>query len=327
MTTISALIPTHNRREVVLRAIDSVLSQTVPVDEVIVIDDGSTDGTAEMIGSRYGSRVVVIQQENAGVSAARNRGIREARGEWIAFLDSDDVWLPTKIERQLEALAALGDGFGACFTDCVYDGDPNKKASVFQETGFEEVRKFGPLEQPARYVAAGREPFFLPSLMVLRSLLEGNDGFDESMVAGEDTDLMFRLCFRTRFCFVGERLIRIDRTPCRTEALSDIFGASRDDRKFDNLARQYAKWLKMPEVAGTEYEEPILKMLRLVCYDSAECKIHQLRIGPALREIGRLRKTGAGYPMIAATLFRRKIAKLRRGRARTPQVPVRQAIL
>lgn len=236
------------------------------------------------------------------------------------------MWLPTKIERRLEALATLGGEFGLCFTDCVYDGDSDKKLSVFQETGFEDVPRFGPLEDPAKYVAAGREPFFVPSLMVLRSLLIENDGFDESMVAGEDTDLMFRLCFRTKFCFVGERLIRIDRTPCRTEALSDIFGASRDDRKFDNLVRQYAKWLKMPEVAGTGYERPILNRLRLVCYDSAECKIHQLRIGAALQEIGRLRKTGAGYPMIAATLFRRKIAKLRRGSTRAQQVPVRQAI-
>jgi glycosyltransferase involved in cell wall biosynthesis len=83
-----------------LRASDSVLPQTVPADEFIVVDDGSSDGSAEAIRSRYASRIEVFWQENLGVSAARMRGLEETRGEWITFLDSDDEWLPTKLERQ-----------------------------------------------------------------------------------------------------------------------------------------------------------------------------------------------------------------------------------
>jgi glycosyltransferase involved in cell wall biosynthesis len=308
---VSALIPTYNRRAQVLRAIDSVLAQTLPVDEIIVVDDGSTDGSAEAIRSRYGSRVELLRQENAGVASARSRGLREAHGEWIALLDSDDVWLPTKIERQLEALAALGDEFGVCFTDCTYDGNPDRKLSVFQEIGFENAPRFGPLEEPAKYIMAEREPFYTPSLLILRSLLQEPHGFDDAMVVREDTDVFFRLSFKTQFCFVSEPLVRIDRSPSRAVALCDIF-VTRDDRAYDSLKRMYSKWLELPEVIGTKYERPVREKLRAICYDSAECKFRQLRIGPALRELDRLRAMGDGYASIIANLVSRKISKLRR---------------
>jgi glycosyltransferase involved in cell wall biosynthesis len=307
---VSALIPTYNRQEQVLRAIDSVLAQTVPVDEIIVVDDGSTDSTAEAIRSLYGSRVAVFRQGNGGVSAARNRGIRQAKGEWIAFLDSDDVWFPTKIERQLEAVAELGDEFGLCFTDCVYGGSPDMKLSVFQETGLDDVPRFGLLAEPAKYVLANREPFWTQSLLVRRSLLAELKGFDEGLIVREDTDVLFRLSFKTRFCFVAEPLVSIDRAPSR-DGLCNLY-VTGDDRMFGSLERLYTKWLAMPEVAGTGYEQPIREKLRLVCYDSAEAKMHQFRMGPALREIGRLRALDESYTSIVANLFSRKVAKLRR---------------
>jgi len=320
--TISALIPTYNRRTQVLRAIGSVLAQTVPVDEIVVVDDGSTDGSAEAIRSRYGSRVTLFRQENAGVSAARNRGIREAKGEWIAFLDSDDVWFPTKIERQLEALAALGGGFGVCFTDCVYDGNPDKKLSVFQETSFEGAQTIGALEEPVKYVLAEREPFYTQSLLVLRSLLQGPDGFDHALVVREDTDVLFRLTFRTKFCYAAEPLVRIDRNPARAVGLCNLY-SMRDDRMFDSLRRLYTKWLGLPEVAGSEHEQPVREMLRKLYFGSAESKIRELRIGPALHEINGLRRMGDSYSSIAITLLSRKISKLKRDiraslRAATP---------
>ncbi len=102
--TISAVIPAYNAEGFVARAIDSVLSQTHPVHEVLVVDDGSRDGTARIVES-FGPSVRPIRQENSGPGAARNHGAREARGEWIALLDADDAWLPRKIERQLPYLA------------------------------------------------------------------------------------------------------------------------------------------------------------------------------------------------------------------------------
>lgn len=100
---ISVIIPSYNRWYCLPRALDSVLAQTQPACEVIVVDDGSTDNTAELLAQHYPD-IQVFPQTNAGVSAARNTGIGAAKGQWIALLDSDDVWHPTKLERQISAL-------------------------------------------------------------------------------------------------------------------------------------------------------------------------------------------------------------------------------
>jgi glycosyltransferase involved in cell wall biosynthesis len=307
---ISAVIPTYNRQAHVLRAIESILAQTVPVEEIIVVDDGSTDGTSEAITARYGSQVKVLRQKNAGVSAARNRGFREAGCEWIAFLDSDDLWLPAKIERQVEAVTVLGPEYGVCFSNCLFEGHPAGLGSVFEEAEFEDKRPFGPFDQPTKYLLGPPSPFRMQSLMLRRSLLEDIGGFDEGLIAMEDLDVLFRLTFKTKFCFVAEPLVRIDRTPSRPHGLCESF-ATRNDRKYDDLRRVYTRWLMMPETAGTEYERSINGLLRLLSYDSAECKLHELRIRPALTEIGRLREIGDSYPAIIGTFFSRKLAKMR----------------
>jgi len=110
MADVSVIIATHNRQLQVCEAIDSVLAQTEPVREVIVVDDGSTDDTPKQL-AKYGNRIRILHQRQAGASAARNLGMHAAQGDWIAFLDDDDVWLETKIARQIELVnnnSALG---------------------------------------------------------------------------------------------------------------------------------------------------------------------------------------------------------------------------
>ena len=102
---ISVIIPTYNRCELLKRALLSVFSQTLLPTEVVVIDDGSTDGTNAMICAEF-PEVIYYRQENLGVSSARNLGIQHTTGDWLAFLDSDDEWLPEKLSRQTAALAA-----------------------------------------------------------------------------------------------------------------------------------------------------------------------------------------------------------------------------
>lgn len=318
--TVSVIIPTYNRRMQIMHAIESVLAQTAPVDEIIVVDDGSSDDTVAAVRERFPSGVKVLTQKNAGVSAARNRGVREARGEWIAFLDSDDIWFPEKIARQLEALQAMEGEPGLCFTDNLFGGNPQMSYSRFEETGFVGGAKSGILHDPARYIVGGREPFFTSSLLIRRSLLDELGGFDEVLSIREDTDLMFRLSFKTRFCYVGESFAQIDRTPSRSLGLCNLY-STRSDSVFECSQRLYSKWLAMPEVIGTGYERPIRELLRLAHYDSAEAKIHEVRVKAALREFACLRALGEGYLSILINLVLRKIKKLGRSRRMVESPP------
>ena len=99
------VIPTYNRLRFLTEALASVFGQSRRPDEIIVVDDGSNDGTAEAMARLTDQGVRYVRQQNAGPSAARNRGMREATSEWIAFLDSDDLWLPHRLARQCEFLA------------------------------------------------------------------------------------------------------------------------------------------------------------------------------------------------------------------------------
>jgi glycosyltransferase involved in cell wall biosynthesis len=111
---ISVVIPCYNAAAYVGEAVRSVLTQTLPPHEVIVIDDGSTDASATVL-SEFGSSVTLVRQTNQGVAAAVNLGVSKARGEAIAFLDADDVWLPDKLERQVAVLMAEPSfGCGVC---------------------------------------------------------------------------------------------------------------------------------------------------------------------------------------------------------------------
>src|SRR5579862_254532 len=119
---VSVVIPTYNRSQQTIAAIESVLAQTYPYFETIVVDDGSTDGSGEVI-QRFisqranGHQMRFLSQPNQGQSSARNTGIAKAQGEYIAFLDSDDVWIPEKLEWQVRAFEQLKNKCGVCFTD------------------------------------------------------------------------------------------------------------------------------------------------------------------------------------------------------------------
>ena len=193
---VSVVIPTYNRESVLPRSLDSVFAQTHPATEVIIVDDGSTDGTAEWVRSRY-PEVQLLVQENRGVSSARNRGIEASTQEWIALLDSDDEWTETKLERQLAELAAHPDIL-VCHTD---------------EIWIRHHRRVNPKRQHAKY-GGWIFQYCLPlcamspsSVLIHRSVLDDVGLFDEEMPACEDYDLWLRICSRYPVVYLHEQLV------------------------------------------------------------------------------------------------------------------------
>jgi len=193
---VSVIIPTFNRAGLVREAVGSVLAQTCRDFEVVVVDDASSDGTAAALAA-WPEVKMLRHSRRRGVSAARNTGIRAARGEWLAFLDSDDLWLSEKLARQL---AYLEDrpGLMLCQTDETW------------------VRRGARVNKPLSHrKVAGR--IFLPSLdrclvspsavILPRKLIEAHGGFDETLPAAEDYDLWLRLTWRYEVGLVDEPLV------------------------------------------------------------------------------------------------------------------------
>ena len=181
--SVSVVIPTYNRGPLVLEAVESVLAQTVPPLEIIVVDDGSTDDTRERLRP-YLTRIVYRYQENQGVSAARNHGIREARGEFIAFLDSDDVWHPRKLELQLQVFEERPD------LGLLGAGAMDWPAQSFPEIT-DDPRGRVSLVSWAQLVVRNR--LGTSSVMVRTAVLRAAGEFDPVMQSSEDRDLWLRI--------------------------------------------------------------------------------------------------------------------------------------
>ncbi len=194
--TISVVIPTFNRAATLGRALASVQAQTCPPLEVIVVDDGSTDGSAQMLREAF-PWVHLLRQDNAGVSAARNTGIRCARGDWVALLDSDDEWLATKLERQLACVRAHPE---AVFVHC-------------DEIWIRHGRRVNPMHKHRkRGGAIFRDSLALclisPSAsLIRRGLLERVGLFDETLPACEDYELWLRILASHAVHYVDEPLL------------------------------------------------------------------------------------------------------------------------
>ena len=179
---ISVVIPTYNRGWILKEAVDSVLAQKYPAYEVIVVDDGSTDDTAAILAG-YGNHITILRQENRGVSAARNRGVRKAGGNLLAFLDSDDLWLPGKLEAQAD----------------FFHAHPEMLICQTEETWVRNGRRVNPKNRHKKPSGDIFEPslelcLVSPSAVMLRrELFEEMNGFDERLPACEDYDLWLRI--------------------------------------------------------------------------------------------------------------------------------------
>jgi glycosyltransferase involved in cell wall biosynthesis len=194
----SVVIPTHNRASVLPRALQSVRQQTAGDLEVIVVDDASTDDTEAVVQNASVAAPLhyVRHSTNRGGAAARNTGLRRARGKWVAFLDSDDAWLPDKLERQRDALASHPDASGSLTGDVVYR---NGQA--------DEVRFARPLSASLRPVLLRTCVGSTSSFVARRSCLRAVGGFDAALPSCQDWDLFLRFSNRFSIAHVPHPLV------------------------------------------------------------------------------------------------------------------------
>ena len=201
MKTVSVIIPTYNYGRFLKEAVDSALAQTYPPFEIIVIDDGSTDDTPEVLAG-YGDRIRSLRQNNQGVGAARNAGIALARGEYIAFLDSDDLWKPEKLAREI-ALFETDPSLGMvhCGAES-FDHDTGKVISVML-SGMEGWVASELLRLDREVITAPGSGTLFP-----KRVAEEVGGFDPRLQPSEDWDFCYRVAVRYRAAFVPEVLVR-----------------------------------------------------------------------------------------------------------------------
>lgn len=192
MTKVSVIIPTYNRAATVLDAVQSALDQTHPSTEVIVVNDGSTDDTAERLMT-LSSQITILSQHNAGPSAARNYGARHASGEILAFLDSDDVWKPDKIRRQVEIMDNYGNDMTCCVCNAqIIDATNHNYSDAFGIAGLKTQHDESIWKNPG-VVVASRFLLFNQVAAIRRDAFVRVGGYSLRINLLEDHDLALKL--------------------------------------------------------------------------------------------------------------------------------------
>ena len=294
--TISVIVTVYNRFELTKRAVESVLAQTLPVSEVLLMDDGSFDGTSELLpqylahNPSWRERVRYLHQENQGPGAARNNGVAEAKSEWLAFIDNDDLWLPQKLEWQFRALDQFKDQCAACISDAWFMNNPHMKMTLFQLAGKQHSGTIGMIPDPLKYIleinsVVGVHPVWLQNLVARTDLARQVGGFDPKLRFGDDDDFAFRLGCETKFCFVNMPMVLIDRTPPAERHV----GANRrwDDEDFRLQMAQYRleKRLQLEYNFPDEIRDSMRKNLAAVHSGWANWFLQKHEYGKARRAI------------------------------------------
>jgi len=263
---VSAIIPTYNYGRFVCQAVDSVLAQAWPNVEVIVVDDGSTDDTAERL-KPYADKIRYIYQTNRGLSAARNTGIREAAGEYVAFLDADDLWTPQKTKAQMALVAA--QQFDAVV--CV----PANNASTGDSFSFADC-----------FVVS---PGFGSTALVKRDVFDETGGFDETLKSVEDRDMMLRITATgRRIGIVAGDYVRI-----RTHDANMSRNAQRME---ENFRRTLKKIFALPQMR----HRYLLKVKALSHY-YFDCAWTYFEEGKRIGALARILKSLLLYPLPTRT--------------------------
>lgn len=201
---ISVVIPAYNREHFIAEAVDSVIRQSYPDIEIIVVDDGSTDRTRQAV-KRFGDKIRYIYQNNQGPSAARNKGILAARGEWVAFLDSDDIFFPDKLSQQIKCFKDKAIGLVHAF---YYKLDCKKNSIQVIEPAFSMDRHLLQQELLQR-----KHTIRTSTVVVRRSCFEEVGYFNPAYRAAEDWDMWIRIASKYDFSYINQPLAIYRRHP------------------------------------------------------------------------------------------------------------------
>ncbi|WP_255171640.1 glycosyltransferase family 2 protein [Natrononativus amylolyticus] len=221
MPTVSVVIPTYNREEILPRAIDSVLAQTYDDWELLVVDDGSSDDTVDVVRSYEDDRVRCLEHEtNQGANAARNTGIDEVEGEYVAFLDSDDAWDETKLEKQLDALEAKPDDENWVAAYCGFEINAagsgwwlKERVAAVLALADEERPMEGGEELIGEVLADNVHSGAGSTLIVETDVAREIGGFDEELERFQDPEFLLRILEVGKVAYVDEPLVTRFETP------------------------------------------------------------------------------------------------------------------
>ena len=208
-TMVSIIVPTYNRENVIERALRSILCQTYSAYEVIVVDDGSTDGTETVVTGLQDDRIRYIAlQENQGVAHARNVGIQQAKYDYIAFLDSDDEWLPNKLELQMKKMLSSSKRTGMVY--CRMGGLLRDGSGRFVCPDEDYVKEIlgGDIFNPLLL----QNVIGTPAMLVRRECLQQTGGFKETLHCLEDWELILRIAKRWKIGFVDKILVEVHKS-------------------------------------------------------------------------------------------------------------------
>ena len=261
-TLVSVLIPTYNRASFLKGTLESVFAQRIPVHAVLLVDDGSTDNTREVVDRlraehpEWGERLQYIYQENQGKSVALNKALGRVAGDWIAFDDSDDRWLPQKLEEQFSCLEQF-PGCGACFTDSRFVNNPEMDFTAFQRARKSYAGKIGRIPDAPRFIVDAPHGVFMQTVVVRIDVMRQVGPFDPRLRVSQDTDFLFRLAMTTQLCYVNRPLVEIDRTVSRKDGLTTVWSRKSQDRLKD-IRYMYEKWLALRR----DWEPDIREMIR-----------------------------------------------------------------
>lgn len=251
MPQVSVIIPTYNRERFVVKALDSVLIQSFQDYEIIVIDDGSTDGTRKALEA-YSNKIRYVYQKNSGVSSARNSGIKKAQGVWVAFLDSDDEWTKDYLSTQVAQIEEFPEAV-AHITNAVTLLPGGGRSSLFVETGMLDrfkTKSYLAFERPLRVIVK-HSPWFLQSSIIRLDILFKAGLLDAELSIAEDLDVVARVALKGTITFCSKELVEVYR---REESIENLGAQSlkRGIYRCKAFGKVYANLLSSPGLTRME---------------------------------------------------------------------------